>query len=171
MFVSRWQESTPISLNPLGTTTSWTCSPCLPTPWWLSSCKLLRISMSTWRSWAIFYHPLVVVFNLVGVWAHWNYINMLVIILILSRGVQQIRGSSGSSLKMFKHMKIYDGLLESSFMFVIQLVVVFVRPPVGPFMGWQPNGKCELKLTLSDNWYLSNYVEISGWQGGWVAEF
>ena len=77
--------------------------------------------------------------------------NMLVSIYLLSRGVQQIRGSSGSSLKMFKHMKIYDGLLESSFMFVIQLVVVFVRPPVGPFMGWQPNGKCELKLTLSDN--------------------
>ena len=43
---------------------------------------------------------------------------------------------------MFKHMKIYDGLMESAYMFLIQLVVLGNQPPIGDFLGI-PYGKCK----------------------------
>ena len=53
-----------------------------------------------------------------------------------------IRGSQGVNLKMFKQMKIYDGLMESAYMFLIQLVVLGNQPPIGDFLGI-PYGKCK----------------------------
>ena len=39
-------------------------------------------------------------------------------------------------------MKIYDGLMESAYMFLIQLVVLGNQPPIGDFLGI-PYGKCK----------------------------
>ena len=43
---------------------------------------------------------------------------------------------------MFKQMKIYDGLMESAYMFLIQLIVLSNQPPIGDFLGI-PYGKCK----------------------------
>ena len=50
------------------------------------------------------------------------------------------------NLIRLRHMKSYDGLLQSSFMFFMQLVVLFTRPSVGTLHG-MPNGRCE-QLTI-----------------------
>lgn len=64
---------------------------------------------------------------------------------------------SGQGLIRLRHMKSYDGLLQSSFMFFMQvidsskglfkfncmqIVVLFTRPSFGTQWGI-PNGKCE----------------------------
>ena len=54
----------------------------------------------------------------------------------------------GGSLIRLRHMKSYDGLLQSSFMFFMQLVVLFTRPSVGTLYGI-PDGRCmQLKNTF-----------------------
>ena len=54
--------------------------------------------------------------------------------------------TKGHDLIQLRHMKSYDGLLQSSFMFFMQLVVLFTRPSVGTLHG-VANGRCkQLKI-------------------------
>ena len=48
----------------------------------------------------------------------------------------------GRDLIRLRHMKSYDGLLQSSFMFFMQLVVLFTRPSIGTLYGI-PDGRCK----------------------------
>jgi len=50
---------------------------------------------------------------------------------LLYTGVGIIKGTSAMPLKYFKHMKTYDGVLESSFMFFMQLTVICNSTPIG----------------------------------------
>ena len=52
----------------------------------------------------------------------------------ISRGIQLIHSSQGVKLKMFKQMKIYVVLMESAYMFLIQLMVLSNQPPIGDFL-------------------------------------
>ena len=54
-----------------------------------------------------------------------------------------MQGSTGVNMKMFKYLKTFDGLLESSWMFFIQLVVIFTRAPLGDKFGI-PTGQCRI---------------------------
>ena len=67
---------------------------------------------------------------------------------IMCRAVQYLRGLPGAvSLRMIKHMKTYDGLLESSFMFFVQLVLFSVAPPIGDhWIAGIHNGQCETRF-------------------------
>ena len=47
---------------------------------------------------------------------------------LLSRGVGIITRRSHMPLKYFKHMKTYDGIMESSFMFFMQVSNIQVNP-------------------------------------------
>ena len=51
----------------------------------------------------------------------------------------------GLGLIRLRHMKSYAGLLQSGFMFFMQLVVLFTRPSIGTLHGvptWT-NGRCK----------------------------
>ena len=63
-----------------------------------------------------------------------------------------MQGSTGVNMKMFKYLKTFDGLLESSWMFFIQLVVIFTRAPLGDKFPFDklgiPNGQCKITVYL-----------------------
>ena len=59
-------------------------------------------------------------------------------------------------------MKSYDGLLQSSFMFFMQLVVLFTRPSVGTLHG-VANGRCkQLKISFWIFHLLSVWILVIG---------
>jgi len=74
-------------------------------------------------------------------------------VIIIYMGVNEICGGTGASMKYFKQLKCYDGLLESSFMFMMQLIVLFQQTPIGDFdvlgvgLVVIPNGKFWVMLT------------------------
>ena len=53
----------------------------------------------------------------------------------------RVFATKGRDLIRVRHMKSYGGLLQSSFMFSLQLVVLFTRPSVGTLHGI-PDGRC-----------------------------
>ena len=53
----------------------------------------------------------------------------------------RVFATKGRDLIRVRHMKSYGGLLQSSFMFSLQLVVLFTRPSVGTLYGI-PDGRC-----------------------------
>jgi len=72
-------------------------------------------------------------------------------VVIVYMGLVEIWNRDGRRIKHFKQLKCYDGLLESSFMFMMQLVVICQRTPIGDFdvlgLGLViPNGKFWLML-------------------------
>jgi hypothetical protein len=61
--------------------------------------------------------------------------------------IQTLRTGHPETLRMMKHMKSYEGLFESSFMFFIQLVIFFNRTPIGDLSVFGlviSNGECNL---------------------------
>ena len=56
----------------------------------------------------------------------------------------EVLAKNGRGLIRLRHMKSYDGLLQSSFMFFMQLVVLVTRPPVGMAYGME-NGRCKFE--------------------------
>ena len=62
-------------------------------------------------------------------------------------------------------MKSYDGLLQSSFMFFMQLVVLATRPSIGTLYG-VTNGRCKLIL----NFWISDMPLFSLDPGVWAGQ-
>ena len=58
-----------------------------------------------------------------------------------------------------RHMKSYGGLLQSSFMFSLQLVVLFTRPSVGTLYGI-PDGRCRQPIFFRYWAFFSSSVWI-----------
>jgi len=67
---------------------------------------------------------------------------------LLYTGVGIIKGTSPMPLKYFKHMKTYDGVLESSFMFFMQLTVICNSTPIGQSSFLTPLGIPDGKFYL-----------------------
>jgi len=62
----------------------------------------------------------------------WRFITVLAYPTIILKTAIETRGQD---IIQLRHMKSYDGLLQSSFMFFMQLVVLFTRPSVGTLHG------------------------------------
>jgi hypothetical protein len=72
------------------------------------------------------------------------------VIKIGYRGIRAIVTWNGDKLLEVKHMKSYDGLLASSYIFVMQLVVLCQRIPIGDSFLFTINiGKCELSQSFN----------------------
>merc|ERR1711971_181295 len=67
----------------------------------------------------------------------WRFLTVLAYPTIIIKTAIETRGQD---LIQLRHMKSYDGLLQSSFMFFMQLVVLFTSPSVGTLHGVE-NGR------------------------------
>ena len=71
----------------------------------------------------------------------------------------RVFATKGRDLIRVRHMKSYGGLLQSSFMFSLQLVVLFTRPSVGTLYGI-PDGRCRQPFFFLD---IGQFFSSSVW--------
>jgi len=65
----------------------------------------------------------------------WRFITVVAYPMTIVRKGREVISKGGQDLIRLRHMKSYDGLLQSSFMFFMQIVVLFTRPSVGTQWG------------------------------------
>jgi len=72
----------------------------------------------------------------------WRFLTVLAFPTIIVKIGSKVIYDQGRGLLRLRHMKSYDGLLQSGFMFFMQLVVLFTRPSMGTLYGI-PDGRCK----------------------------
>lgn len=70
----------------------------------------------------------------------WRFLTVLAFPTIIVKIGSKVIYDQGRGLLRLRHMKSYDGLLQSGFMFFMQLVVLFTRPSMGTLYGI-PDGR------------------------------